>query len=214
MRGFWFDGHTNIYLPSQNMAVLTAYLGRAPDTIMPLALTPTFILLSLPFCWLSLRSLMLGHAAWVAASVLAAAHAFRALMQMPEAKVVKGKGPRGGGLILHESSGKMSVSTPVLGTDPDSPMELGAGSGWGISSFFDVFTELSMAPGGASPSPKYRRVLLQQGRLILETAEAAAGHPIQGLDSPEAERMAALDIIHRLCDDLGRLLMLELSPRP
>jgi hypothetical protein len=136
------------------------------------------------------------------------------LIQLPAGKVVKGKGPRGGGLILHESSGRMIASTPVLGTDPKSPIELGEASGWGISSFFDVFTELSLAPGEPNPSPRIPLVLLHQGRLICDAAEAAAGHAIRGLDAPEAEKRVALDVLDHLCDDLDRLWIFDLTRRP
>ncbi len=80
-RGFWFDGFPNIYSGPRIVEILTAYLGVAPNTILPVALTPTSIVLMLPFCLLSLWSLMLAHSAWVAMSVVAAAYAFSVLVR-------------------------------------------------------------------------------------------------------------------------------------
>ncbi len=53
-----------------NLAVLERFFSFTPPAIEPLAVTPIFILLMFPFCWLSLWSMAAAICAWVASTLV------------------------------------------------------------------------------------------------------------------------------------------------
>jgi hypothetical protein len=137
------------------------------------------------------------------------------LMQMPPAT---DRTVQGGGILIPQVDGKLLAGAPVMAAEPDAAIQHALGSGEGVTSFFDILIE-SWSWGNslaATRGRNDRRVLLQQGRLILDTAgeaEASALHKAPGLDSPELERVG-LDLFGRLRDDLERLMMVKLNGAP
>jgi hypothetical protein len=89
------------------------------------------------------------------------------LMQCPASIGGAGGGGGLGGIISLRCADGTCATTPVLTESPKSPIQHALCSDQGICSFFDVFTELAF-DGSSAKTPKYRKVLLQQGRLLLD----------------------------------------------
>jgi hypothetical protein len=142
------------------------------------------------------------------------------LMQMP----MTGGGGGGGGAILLQRKGMTLAMAPVMLLDESSAMRHVLDSGHAIDSFFDVFTELSLAGGGAGQPGQgsLRRIgsffdvftELRRGRLILRKAGDAEMLALRARfrESPTRRSLAA-DVLRTLLDDLETQLMLDLKTR-
>jgi hypothetical protein len=129
------------------------------------------------------------------------------LMQCPASLGGAGGGGGAGGVISVRCADGTCATAPVLTESPKSPIQHSLGSGQGICSFFDVFTELAFDGSGANTA-KYRRVLLQQGRLILQTAGDAELDALALLFAGDSRLILSRHGHQILMDDLDRQLVM------